>query len=311
MTRRFTATVVVVAAGVAALSACGGSRDSDAAAVVDGTAIPRSEYESLMQSVTANPEVFGIEEDFATNTIDGEAGRSLLQVLVLAQASEDYLAAEGEAVTDADRQAILDAIGPNASQVPQDVLDLEVERQARQAAFGRLAAASGAAQAAWEASPADVGQLCVRHLLVETEEEAQDVLAELDGGADFAELAAERSVDPSAASNGGALEVSPEQPCIPLTQAQSALDPVFLQAATGAVPGELVGPVETSFGWHVIQARPYEEVAVAVDAAVGERAFLDYLGNAEIEVDPRYGRWDAVAVSVVALDTPEPSIPTP
>ena len=77
----------------------------------------------------------------------------------------------------------------------------------------------------------------MRQILVETEEEAEEVLAELDGGADFAELAAERSIDPTAAETGGALEVQPGQPCFTLAQAQSQLDPTFVQAAASAVPG--------------------------------------------------------------------------
>jgi hypothetical protein len=146
---------------------------------------------------------------------------------------------------------------------------------------------------------------------VENEEEAQDVLAELEDGADFAELAAERSTEPGAQTTGGALEATPGQPCVSIQQAQGGLDPTFLQAAVQAVPGTPVGPVETSFGWHVILARPYEEVADAVNAAFGEQAFRDHLSEVDVEIDPRYGRWDSATRSIVALDAPEPSIPAP
>jgi hypothetical protein len=75
------------------------------------------------------------------------------------------------------------------------------------------------------------------------------------------------------------------------------------------VPGTPIGPVQTSFGWHVILARPYDEVAVAVDPAVGGLRLQEHLEGVEVRVDPRYGRWDAAAGTVVALDQPEPTVP--
>ncbi len=143
--------------------------------------------------------------------------------------------------------------------------------------------------------------LCVRHILVETEEEAQAVLQELADGADFEQLAAERSTDTGSAQSGGALEAQPGQPCIPLEQAESALDATFFEAAAAAVPGEPVGPVQTQFGWHIILARPYDEVASAVDTAVGQQLFDEHMATIAIEVDPRYGRWDSDERSVVPL----------
>ena len=48
-------------------------------------------------------------------------------------------------------------------------------------------------------------EIDVRHILVETEEEAEEVLALLRAGEDFAELAKEHSQDPGSADKGGAL----------------------------------------------------------------------------------------------------------
>ena len=67
------------------------------------------------------------------------------------------------------------------------------------------------------------------------------------------------------------------------------------------MPGEPVGPVQTQFGWHVILARPYDEVASAVDTAVGQQLFDEHMATIAIEVDPRYGRWDSDERSVVPL----------
>ncbi|HEX7080223.1 MAG TPA: peptidylprolyl isomerase [Gammaproteobacteria bacterium] len=82
-----------------------------------------------------------------------------------------------------------------------------------------------------------------RHILVESEDEAKAVIADLQGGADFAELAQERSTDPSADSNGGDLGwFTSDSMVAPFAAAVSAME-------VGTFSSE---PVETQFGWHVI-----------------------------------------------------------
>lgn len=302
MRGRATATVAVA---VLALTACGGGRSNDAAAEVGGASVSRQRFEDLMSEIVANPEIFqGITEDFETGTIAADVGRDVLSELVLGTARSEYLADEEEAVTDADRQAVVETLGPQAESLPPNVRALVVDGRASAAAIGRLAARSGDARAAYDASPTAVGVMCVRHILVETEAEAEEVVAELDGGADFAELAAERSTEPAAATTGGAIELQPGQPCIPLEQAQGSLDPAFVAGALDAVPGVPTAPVQSSFGWHVILARPYEEVAAAVDPVVGQRLLAEHLADVDVDIDPRYGRWDGSTGAVVALDAP-------
>ena len=81
------------------------------------------------------------------------------------------------------------------------------------------------------------------HILVESEAEAVEVLEALDGGADFAELARERSTGPSG-PNGGDLGYF----------VRSAMVQPFADAAFAIEPGE-IGPdaVQSQFGWHVIK----------------------------------------------------------
>ena len=71
---------------------------------------------------------------------------------------------------------------------------------------------------------------------------AETVLAKLRAGADFAEMAAAHSEGPSAGRGGeiGAFKPGP-------------LDPEFEKAALRAEVGEIVGPIRTRFGWHLIQ----------------------------------------------------------
>ncbi len=111
--------------------------------------------------------------------------------------------------------------------------------------------ALAAAYAELQADPDfPVEQVTARHILVATEEEAREVIAELDGGADFAELARERSTDPAAA-NGGELG----------TFQRGAMVPPFENAAFALEPGSYSAePVATQFGFHVILVEAKETV---------------------------------------------------
>lgn len=81
-----------------------------------------------------------------------------------------------------------------------------------------------------------------RHILVKTEEEAQGIIAELEGGADFAALATEKSVGPSA-QNGGDLGWF----------GRDAMVKPFADAVAAMESGEFSKvPVQTQFGYHVI-----------------------------------------------------------
>jgi peptidyl-prolyl cis-trans isomerase C len=79
------------------------------------------------------------------------------------------------------------------------------------------------------------------HILLETEEAANEVMKMLEGGADFATLAKEKSTGPSGPS-GGDLGWF----------AKGAMVPEFEQAVVEMKVGEFVGPVKTQFGFHVI-----------------------------------------------------------
>lgn len=82
-----------------------------------------------------------------------------------------------------------------------------------------------------------------RHILVKTKEEAEAIIKELDGGADFAELAKAKSTGPSA-PNGGDLGYFQ----------QGQMVPEFEKAAYGLDVGAYSKePVQTQFGWHVLK----------------------------------------------------------
>lgn len=80
------------------------------------------------------------------------------------------------------------------------------------------------------------------HILVETEEEALAIVEELNGGADFAEVAKAKSIGPSR-ENGGALGWF----------GPGRMVPDFEAAVIALQPETISGPVQTEFGWHVIR----------------------------------------------------------
>ncbi len=79
------------------------------------------------------------------------------------------------------------------------------------------------------------------HILVETEDEAKEIKTQLDGGADFAELAREKSTGPSG-PNGGMLGWF----------GKGRMVPEFEAAVLELEVGQVSDPVQTQFGWHVI-----------------------------------------------------------
>lgn len=80
------------------------------------------------------------------------------------------------------------------------------------------------------------------HILLDSEHEAQLVLDEVKGGADFATVARDKSTGPSG-PNGGELGWFGEGMMV---------EP-FQNAVEAMQPGDIVGPVQTQFGWHVIK----------------------------------------------------------
>ncbi len=150
-------------------------------------------------------------------------------------------------------------------------------------------------------------EVSARHILVENEEDARAIIAELDAGGDFATLATDRSTGPSA-TQGGDLGY--------FTDGQMV--PAFSEAAFAMEPGSYTAdPVETQFGWHVIfvedqrlQAPPaFEDLEGQLSEEL-QRAAIDTLlaglrAGAEIEVfngETAEGGAEAAEVSAEAAE---------
>lgn len=114
-----------------------------------------------------------------------------------------------------------------------------------------------------------------RHILVETQGEAIDIITQLEDGADFAEMAKEKSTGPSGPSGGDLGWFPPDR-----------MVPEFSSAVQAMSDGEYSkAPVQTQFGWHVIlreESResvppPFESVRDALKQQVEGQKLQDYI----------------------------------
>lgn len=113
-----------------------------------------------------------------------------------------------------------------------------------------------------------VPQVRARHLLVETRAEAETARERIAAGEDFADVAAEVSLDAATAATGGELDW--------FTRDSFARE--FTDAAFATEPGKLSVPVETDLGWHVIKVEETREDVPPTFAELRDelRAFLTY-----------------------------------
>lgn len=96
--------------------------------------------------------------------------------------------------------------------------------------------------------PREQEQVWARHILVDEQALAQELLDRIEAGEDWTELAAEYSTDSSNSDQGGDLGWF----------ARDRMVEPFEQAAFDAEVGEVVGPVQTEFGWHLIEVLGHE-----------------------------------------------------
>lgn len=279
-------------------AACGST--SNAAAEINGRKISRGELE---QTVTALSEAG--QAPVVDGEVDGETVRSILSALVQGTATNQMLKEYDEEITQADRDEIKTRITESneTSTYTQHLKDLIIELNAGSLALTRIQPpdAKKAAEM-YEKSPASLGVLCVRHLVVETEATANEALSKFADGAEFEALAGEFSTEPNAKESGGALGGA-DNACITLTEYQSGFDPAFTAGALLAKPGVAYGPVKSSFGFHVIYVRPFTEVSDDVSKLLATNAGINlltgFIATSKIKVDSAYGVWNAARGGIV------------
>jgi peptidyl-prolyl cis-trans isomerase C len=136
-------------------------------------------------------------------------------------------------------------------------------------------------------------EISARHILLKTEEEAKAVIAELDAGKDFAELAKEKSTGPSAAQ-GGDLGFFTKGRMVPEFEA------VAFTLKAGEYAKE---PVQTQFGWHVIKVEERRETAPPAFEEVADQV-------RQLVMRERYGELIRAARAEIKIDVLDPDLKT-
>ncbi|WP_315723928.1 MULTISPECIES: peptidylprolyl isomerase [unclassified Bradyrhizobium] len=147
------------------------------------------------------------------------------------------------------------------------------------ASEGKAATTPDSMKKVYEEASKQIGgeqEVHARHILVETEDEAKAVKAELAKGADFAELAKKKSKDPGA-SDGGDLGFFTKEQMVP----------EFANVAFAMEPGKISDPVKTQFGWHIIKVEEkrnrkppeFDQVKSQIETYVTRKAQADYVSK--------------------------------
>lgn len=192
----------------------------------------------------------------------------LIQQTALAQSAEGKTNARDDVALENERRAYLSTVALRAA------IDGAVTEDAIAAAYKERYA---------EAAPQT--EYSAAHILVETEDEAKKLKADLDGGADFAELAKVHSKDPGSGAGGGDLGWF----------GLGMMIKPFEDAVVAMEPGQVSDPLQTQFGWHIIKLNETrlaavppledvrEELAEGIEGAAVEALVADLTGAANIE----------------------------
>jgi hypothetical protein len=270
---------------------------ADDAATINGVGITIDEFdEAVTELADAGLEQFAPSP--SSRTIDGEAGRSLLTILVMNEARGQFLADAGaEPVTEADIEAVYDEL---AADHPFQALEgtARVAVAEDQLYVERLDAVEpdvAALQDRYEESPASLGVYCATAVTVADTAQAEAVIAAIEDGA--------------TPEDAGGESVSDWQ-CSTLA---SVADPVLLTSLLEAEPGDAVGPASTGDGLVVLVIDDFDSAAPKLEnfflrledestgATAGSVLFQGFLLGSDITVDPRFGRWDPTMGTIVAL----------
>jgi len=282
------------------LAACGGGSGA-VAATVNGADITVSDVEALIdtgEESTIPKETFTQFLGFDIQwRIVGEAAEEEFDIVV----TDEEAASEADAIFEENGQDLTREEFLQTNGVTEQFL-LEVARQQLLDTQIRGVLTDDVEPPTQEEIDGAIAEaealFCASHILVATEPEATDALARIEGGEEFAAVAAEVSTDTGSGAQGGDLGCSPPDRFVA----------EFADALTTAEVDVPTDPVESEFGFHIILLREDEvptedEVIEGLTAqGVGEATnawFIDKVEAAEVSVDESYGTWQTNPPQVV------------
>ncbi len=284
---------VAIAGGALLIAACGGGGNS-VAATVNGADITTGDVEGLLYQVN---EFDRQPEQFATYL------SVLIQWGAINQRAEDEFGIEPtEDQIDLETRELV--LGSGFTEIETFLVQQNISRDGLRQLVTQIIIEESLqesfadtldeptledAQREFDESPAQWTEVCASHILTETADEADAVLGRLDAGEDFATIAAEVSIDGSAAVGG-------DLGCA----IAGSYVPEFAEATMEANTGEVFGPVESDFGYHVMlvasrTTTPLEELRqtlldeAAFDAV--DEWLKEAVVGADVFVDDKHGSW--------------------
>jgi len=137
---------------------------------------------------------------------------------------------------------------------------------------------------------------CTHHILVDAEADANEILGLLKNGGDFAQLAKDRSTDTSSGGQGGDLGCNQK----------GSFVPEFEDAVFDAHTGDLLGPIKSEYGYHIIRVdkefglQPFDTLRESIATTLGNQdGWLSWkVYSSKIDVNKKYGSWSNDTTSV-------------
>jgi parvulin-like peptidyl-prolyl isomerase len=294
---------ILLAALALAATACGGGSDSvpsGAIALVDGTEIPKEELDELIAQAkksyeaqkqefpkAGTPEYQNVQTQYVAYLVELEEFRQAADELGISVSEKDIDAAEQELIETrfdgkrAEYEKALEAQGFTAEEYREKALEVSaLSKQIFDEVTKGVKVTEPEILEYYTQNQSQYGtpeSRDVRHILIAEKDgdevdfaaskaKADDIYAQLEGGADFAALAKSSSADPGSKDSGGKLTISRGQTVPEFDKVSFELD-----------KGELSRPVKTQYGYHVIEAvsdvrkaktTPIDEVKATIRATL-------------------------------------------
>ena len=278
---------------ITALSACGSVSSSKNALTVNKTNYTVAQFERLSKELIVTKQI-----ESTAGQISGTDSKNVLSALIRFIATNQFLEANNDSITDLDRKSVTDGIKADDPYYSwsKELQRLSIDLGVADTAIARVKTPDAKTlEKMYSTAPASAGALCIRHIILKTEAEARSVLNQIKDGGDFIALAKKLSIEPSAKDTGGALQIKSSD-CVPLIDLLNSSDPVFIRAVLAAKVGVPSGPVKSSAGYHVIMNRPYSEIADSLQATLatdsGSRLAIGFLLSINVKVNPKFGTWN-------------------
>lgn len=265
MTRLKPLSLVLVLAALAACAQKSGTDAKDSVAMVDGQPISRNTFQQYAKGVASKP-----AED-----LTAEQRNQLLDNLVRAEVVAQEAEHSGLAARDETRAALdLSRLQILQQAASQDYLkDRQPSAEELQAEYDL------------QVAQLDKQQFRLGNILVATEDAAKQIAAQLKSGANFAQLAKQKSIDTRTKDKGGDMDW--------LTPAY--MTPDIAAAVQKLKKGDVTAPIKSQDGWHVIRvidtrdnpAPPIDQVKDRLVSIVEQKKFKAYVDKlvAKAKVD--------------------------